>query len=329
MESLPQLLARQSGVVTRAQARERGLADHDIRRRLRRREWSPVHDGVYVDHTGPLTWRQRSWAAVLAMAPAALCHQSALRAEELTGADELADDGRAIHVVIDRGRSVVAPGVVRHRLADFEAKVRPHTSPPRQRFDEAVVDVAAGARDDLAAVAVLAAAVGSRRTTAPRVAAALAGRSRIARRDFLAGVLADVAAGSCSVLEHGYLDRVERPHGLPLAGRQVRASARGTIYRDVDYAPLPLIVELDGRLVHGTFSQVDADLERDLLAAIDARDTVRLGWGQVFGRPCLTARAVAVLLTHRGWAGRPRRCPACPDSGGTTSPGDVVPPLSP
>lgn len=41
------------------------------------------------------------------------------------------------------------------------------------------------------------------------------------RRAWLRDVLEDVALGTCSLLEHGYLTRVERPHGLPRCLRQV------------------------------------------------------------------------------------------------------------
>ena len=47
---------------------------------LRRREWARVHPGVYVAHTGPLSWPQRAWSAVLLVAPAALSGSSALHA---------------------------------------------------------------------------------------------------------------------------------------------------------------------------------------------------------------------------------------------------------
>ena len=99
------------------------------------------------------------------------------------------------------------------------------------------------------------------------------------------------------MLEHGYLTRVERPHGLGPARRQVsdRLGA-GAIYRDVLYAG-GLVVELDGRLFHDTTAQRDKDLDRDLDAAVAGNDTVRLGWGQVYDRACWTASRVARLLT--------------------------------
>jgi hypothetical protein len=323
------LLRDQSGVIARRQALAAGLRDHDIRRLLRRREWATIHDGVYVDHTGPPTWLQRAWAAVLFAWPSALCHDSALRAADGPGKRERDDTG-PIHVAVDRERCVAPPpGIVPHRLARLDDKAQWNLGPPRLRIEEAVLDVAAGAEDDFHSVAVLAAAVGSRRTTAGRVLVALDGRSRIARRGFLTDVLRDIDAGTCSVLEHGYLTRVERPHGLPRAGRQVADAARGPVYRDVEYRRQGLVVELDGRLFHTSAEARDRDLDRDLDAAVDGRNTVRLGWGQVFARPCRTANRVAALLGQRGWSGEMVRCPACtPDGGDLTSPGDVRSPLS-
>ncbi|WP_148615571.1 type IV toxin-antitoxin system AbiEi family antitoxin domain-containing protein [Nocardioides rubriscoriae] len=309
MSALDELLERQSGVVSRAQLLDHGVAATTIRRRIRRRELVMRVPGVYVNHTGDLSWRQRAWVAVLALEPAALCHRSALRADDGPGrvpVDEV------IHVAVDRTRSPAAPpGVRLHHLARLDDKVRWSASPPRVRAEHAVLDVASEAADDLAAIAALADAVQARRTTAARLATTLATRERIARRAFLDGVLADVAAGTCSVLEHGYLTRVERPHGLPVAKRQVADSSRGPLYRDVEYAPARLRVELDGRLFHDNAQARDLDLDRDLDSALDGHLTVRLGWGQVHGRPCTTARKVGTLLQQRGWEGRPIPCPHC------------------
>lgn len=309
-------------MVARRQAVEAGLGDSDLRRLLRRRELVPALPGVYVDHTGPLTWSQRAWAGVLFAGPdragarptdrAALCAQSALRAWEGVESRHRCDAG-PIHVAVDRDRRARAPAqVVVHRLAGLEEKAQWNVGPPRLRLEEAVVDVAATARDELSTVGTLTAAINSRRTTPDRVAAALADRTRIARRAFLASVLDDLEQGTCSVLEHGYLHRVERAHALPPGRRQAAAHARGRIYRDVLYEQFAQVVELDGRLDHARAEARDRDLERDLETALDGLSTVRLGWGQVFVRPCLTAARVGALLQRAGWTGRPRRCPQCP-----------------
>lgn len=310
---LSELLRQQDGVVSRAQLFSAGLRPPQVRRLLRRRELSVVVPGVYVDHTGPPTWLQRAWVAVLHASPAALCHSSALRLDDGPGRRGAADTA-PIHVAIDRKRTVVeVEGVVLHRLAHLEARVLWNRSPPRIRIEEAVLDVAAAAEREWDAVAVISDAVGSRRTTAERMRTVLDRRQRIARRAFLEGVLDDVAQGACSVLEQAYLTRVERAHGLPRAERQVRGSVHGPVFRDVVHDRFGLVVELDGRLDHTRVRDRDADLDRDLAAAVDRMATVRIGWGQVFDRACWTAGRVGALLALGGWTGQLRRCPRCPD----------------
>ncbi|GAA1926251.1 hypothetical protein [Nocardioides hwasunensis] len=154
------------------------------------------------------------------------------------------------------------------------------------------------------AIVAVARAVQTRRTTAVRMAELLTTRTRARQRDFLQGVLIDVAGGTCSVLEHAYLTRVEHPHGLTPAIRQVRVvTASGVVYRDADV--LELAIELDGRLFHDTAEQRDRDFERDLDLAVAGRDSVRLTWGQVVGRPCRTTAKLDVVLQRRGARLRP------------------------
>jgi len=296
VDEVDKLMRDQDGLVSRRQAIAAGLAPHDIARRLRRREWATVHDGVFVNHTGELTWRQRAWAAVLFAWPAALSHDSALRAVD--GPGKRGRDDQVVHVAISGERRVRPPeGVHVHRQSHFAKRVQWNKHPPRIRFEHAVLDAAADAATDRAAIGVLADAVNSRRTTADRLQAALGSRQRIARRDWLAGVLGDVAAGTCSVLEHGYLTRVERAHGLPDAARQVTARRDGKpMFRDVEYADQRLIVELDGQLGHSSTDDRERDFERDLDAATERMRTVRLSYGQVFDRPCATAAKLATIL---------------------------------
>lgn len=310
MSRYSELRYHQSGVVSRRQLLgECGLAPHDVRRLVRRRELVELHRGVYVDHTGEPSWLQRAWGGVLALWPAALSHESALRADDGPGRSS----DRRIHVAVDRHRSPAAPvGVRMHHVGDLDAKVRWNDTPPRVRLEEVVVDLAAGAPDDHAAVAMLSDAVRARRTTAARLLDTIDARVRLARRDFLSSVLCDVRDGTCSVLEHAYLDRVERAHGLPYARRQVLATSPGRLYRDVEYHDHAVLVELDGRTFHEAPAQRDGDLDRDLDALVSGRVTLRLGWGQVVGRPCATAARVGAVLQARGWGSPVRRCgPGC------------------
>ncbi len=262
-----------------------------------------------MNHTAKPTWLQRAWAGVLYYEPAALAHRSALRAAAGPGRRGYPDDG-PIDIAIDVDRHVKElDGYRIRRLAHLSDKVQWNRCPPRLRIEEAGIDVAANSPSEFAAIEVLAGLCQGRSTTADRLLAALEGRARLRRRLWLREVLQDVAAGSCSVLERGYLQRVERQHGLPGPERQLpRRTDRGSIYRDVDYEQFGLVVELDGRLFHDTAAQRDLDLDRDLDALLEQRLTVRLGWGQVYDRPCRTAVRLGALLRERGWVGLPRPC---------------------
>lgn len=306
-------LARQDGVVSRDQLLAAGCRPHDVERLLRRRELFVALPGVYVAHNGPRTWQQQAWVAVLSCWPAALAGRAALRAENGPGLRGF-DESAPIEVAVDVDRTVRdKPGVSVRRMAGLASRVRANASPPRVRYEEAVLDVVAGLAREWDVIECCAAAVRSRCTTAARLSAALAARSRFPRRTWLLRLLTDVSAGTGSVLEHGYLHRVERPHGLPRADRQrPDRVGGGRIYRDASYPSYDLDVELDGRFDHSAIADRDRDLDRDLETAADGSRTVRLGWGQVYDRPCRTAVAVGRLLQAGGWTGSPTPCsPGC------------------
>lgn len=304
-----ELTARQSGVISAAQLRGAGARPHDVKRMLRRRDLTAVHRGVYVDHTGALSWVQRAWVAVLACWPAALAGESALP-----------DPGTLdpIHVVVGHRRTVAAPpGVVVHRSAYVDDRVRWQLTPPRVALEHAVLDLASAAvrrgRPDRA-FQLLADACQTKRTTAQRIRVALDSRSRTAGRALLLELIADLESGACSVLEREWL-RIERAHALPFAERQQhRSNASGSIYRDADYLDAAVVVELDGRAFHDTAAARDRDAGRDLEAAAqDGRLTVRLTYGLVVRDGCRTARQIGGLMRVRGWAGVVGTCPDCPD----------------
>ena len=300
------MLRDQNGVIARRQVVAAGLTRNDIDRLLRRREWGRLLPGVYVDHTGVPTWVQRAWAGVLYYWPASLAGTSA------TGREH--GDTEPIRTAVASGRNVGRrPGYRIRYLAKYDDQVLHHTHPPRMRFEEACLDGVLATASILDKIQLLAGACQSGRTTANRLTRALAGRARVSGRRFLESVLADIADGTCSVLEHGYLTNVERPHGLPRARRQAPSvDTTGQVYRDVAYESFDQLVELDGRLVHASPAGRDADLERDLDSALLRQGTVRLGWGQVFDRPCRTALKLGVLLALRGWTGTVRACgPDC------------------
>ena len=302
------MLDRQAGVVARRQLLAIGGRPSDIERLLRRRLLVRLLPGVFLDHTGRPTWEQRAWAGVLFYAPAALAHGSALRAA--LGPWRMHDDPAPIEVAVDEGRSLRSvPGYRVRRVSHLDAKAQWHLAPPRLRVEEAALDVAARASSEHDAVQVLAEVCQRRRSTPGRLAVALAGRTRLPRGRWLAAVLDDLDQGVCSVLEHGYRSRVQRPHALPAGSGQAPGSTDGRpSRRDVGIEELGVVIELDGRLFHDNAAQRDVDLDRDLEVAADSGETVRLGWGQVFDRPCRTAVLLGRLLARRGWRGEPRPC---------------------
>jgi hypothetical protein len=282
---------------------------------------------VYVDHTGQPSAEQLAWAAVLRYWPAALCDRT------VVGPDpglRLVTDA-PLHVLVHRDRRVSPlPGVRLHRSTYFDEIVLTNLSPPRVRLEHAVLEVASSAPSERAAVAVLAQACQSRRTTAARLLAHLDRLPRLKRRRLLRAILADVASGAFSVLERLYLRDVERAHGLPTGIRQRRVRHAGTVaHRDVEYRAHGLVVELDGRLGHEAVRDRWADLDRDVHTAVAQSMTVRLGYGQVL-QPCRVAAALAGILQARGWRGAPRACgPTCPlagISGDFQAPGAGEPP---
>jgi hypothetical protein len=298
----------QDGVVARRQILGAGGTDRDISRLLRRRELTQVCRGVYVNHSGRLTWTQRQWAGVLAFWPAALAHVSALP-----------DPPTAVlHVAVAPGRNLrPLPRIVVHRTPDFDKRAELDRSPPAIRLEHALIDVICddlGREDVPAAFAALARVCATRRTSPERIQRTLASRRRVTGRHTLEAMLDDVRDGACSVLERGYLHRVERAHGLPVGARQTHSTATGgTTYQDVRYREQGVIVELDGRAFHDSPFDRDRDALRDLAElSRSGLVTTRVTYGLVYGDACRTARLIADLLRQRGWRGRLRACPKCP-----------------
>lgn len=293
----------QEGVTTYAQLIEDGWTRVDIERSVRRNEIRRVHPRVYVDHTGPLSWAQRAWAAVLYAWPAYLCWTSL---EPPRGRD----DGGPMHIAIETGRRVrPQEGIVIHRMSALSQRAY-GGAPPRLSIEDNALAMAHEARTDLDAIARVAEIASRSYVTADSLSAALERLPSMRRRRLVAGLIDDLEAGTHSVLEHGYLTRVERAHGLPVGSRQApRTSPTGSQFRDVDYAAYGLVVELDGALGHDSWHDQGKDADRDLdELALRGSPTVRLRWHQVFGTPCRTASRIGQILARGGWTGTVIRC---------------------
>lgn len=207
LDEVRELLEHQADVIARRQLVAAGATAADLRRWLRRRDLVQLHPGVYVAHTGPTPWLTRAWAAVQTCWPAALSHGSAVA----PGSDP-------IHVAVSPERKpVLRSGIVVHRLQDLEERVRWNLSPPRLRLEDAVL-LQAGQTDRTNALALLQDACRRRWTTPERLLAELERSPKATHRGWFRAALEETAAGAHSLLERGYLRRVERAHCLPRGG---------------------------------------------------------------------------------------------------------------
>jgi very-short-patch-repair endonuclease len=260
--------------------------------------------------TGPPNREARLWAAVhCAGAGAALSHQTAAELYKLVDRPSA-----AIHVTIpERRRIDVRPGLVVHRSSRLKDAVHPGLQPPRTRIEETVLDLAEQATDFDGAVAMVCTACQRRLTTPARILDAMGKRARLRWRSELVRALGEIAAGTHSLLEYGYVHRVERRHGLPAAKHQAKVGTDGrNRYLDNLYRDYGLCVELDGRQAHPE-DQRWQDMRRINAITEHGLTTLRYGWADVDRRPCETAAQIAAVLRNLGWSGTGRPCgPACP-----------------
>lgn len=308
--SFEEVRREQAGAFTRVQARRYGISDRVLFRAVRARKVQRPHPGVYVDFTGPLPWETRVWAALLVCGPgAALTGPTALRKYGVDG--DWRDD--RIHVALPHARRVdPKQGLVVTRHRDLSSILHRSRRPLTVRLEVALLLTASAETDVSRRAAVLLDGCRQRRTTPDRLLAELRLLPGLAGRSGLRHILTDAAEGVQSFLEQAYLQRVERAHGLPRARRQVRASTEEkVVYRDSEYVPYDVIVELDGQVGHADSISRWRDMTRDNAAATNGKLTLRFGY-QLVSRPCSAAAQVAAALHLRGWRGTPRPCsPTC------------------
>lgn len=283
------LIHDQGGIVSRAQLLVAGWSEARIRKPLRTGRWRAVHTGVYVTHTGPIGYGERLLAALLYAGPAAAW-------SHYTAAEQLGlikpDPDRPVYLTIPERRKVRRQaGLVIHRdehWADRLAAV----VPPRRTPADAVLDIVGITPSLEKAAAVIAEACQSGRVGAHDILGSLVGRPRLRHRGSLRPIIADVVAGSHSLLEIRYARDVERRHGLPRGERQRSVDREFT---DVHYRGFGLNVELDGRL-HLAPHQRWRDLDRDNRATLRTEATLRYGWFDVTNRACDAAAQVLQVL---------------------------------
>ena len=307
-----ELLARQGGAVARRQAGGAGIAPHTIRSRVRSGRWQRLQRGVYASFSGEPNRETALWAALLRAGPGAvLSHQTAAERHGLTD-----EPSPLIVITVPLSRTPTRakiPGVVIHRSDAILRTRHPAMFPPCTRIEDTVLDLIQIAPTFDDAYEWICRAIGRRRTTADRICQAMDARKKMRWRRELTLALGDARDGVLSVLEYRYVHRVERPHGLPAAHRQVRIRQRtGNKYLDNLYQGYGVCSELDGTAAHPADEQW-RDKRRDNANAVRGIITLRFGLLDLSDRRCQTAADVAAVLRLRGWTGVARPCsrPAC------------------
>lgn len=295
----------QSRVITAAQARALGISSSWLSRQIQAGHWQRLYQGVYVTHSGPLSWFARAHAALLISQPNAyLSHESAWFLAKMQPSPP-----RLITVSINRDYALRSrPGVKFFRRSFTPAVTGRllHTVP-----EETVLDLIAQTRDRLEVIGKL--TEGMRGGMHPnRVLAALSRRGRYRHRALVSNVLSEIEAGVESPLEHLY-DDLERAHGLPQSRKQKSERVDGRWIRaDRVFEGYWIRVELDGQLAHPN-GRTNLDTWRDNAVMVKHGSiTLRYRWHHIVGKRCETAGQIAAALRSRGWRGTPKRCgPNC------------------
>ena len=310
---LAPVLREQERVITAADASAAGLTAGIVRERVASGVWQRLHRGVFFADSSEPSLGARMWGAHLATDRlGVICGRAGGHAWGLL--DGPFDSGSPIVLFVPEGHQRITTGLISRRVTDPLAWAHPARQPLILSVEHSVLDLVRLARTDAEAADVVLRACRLRLTTPDRIAAAMAGRARVARRQLIKAMCAEVRSGVQSPLELEYRRRVARPHGLPIGQAQMRAvDAGGVVYRDLLIEPYGLIVELDGRLGHEGESAALRDQRRDNHATLSGKATLHYGWHAVMGNACDVATQVDLLLRMGGWPGSARACgPSCP-----------------
>ena len=311
LEQVRKLMHAQAGVVATRQLRELGVSYPVVRAELAAGRWTRLSEGIYfLGNTRPGA-DSLQWAALLACGEGAVLSHNTAAAIYGFARTRWFTTQREVSIPEDR-QEVAVPGVRVRRSRLLPGKATVYDGWPITTAADTVLDLVAEMRSPHDAVALLTDACRSKSVTAEEILKAMGRRKRQRHRQLVKDVLADVVGGVESILEHRYLVKVERAHGLPRGRRQVKARGAGgvPICRDVDYDEFDTVVELDGRLGHEGSGR-HRDRRRDNAGTVGRKATLRYGHADL-REPCETAAEVATVLGDRGWTGQLTKCgPHC------------------
>jgi hypothetical protein len=286
--------------------RAEGWNDEQAKWQVASGRWQRPFRGVYLTFSGAIPQPLLFEAATkYAGRGAALSHGTAASLYGFFRAPT------RIHVTIPRPRTVAAQeGLVIHQSRTL-TPAQIIGDPPKTTPERTVLDVLQTLPNAQRALALVADAVRSRRTTPSRLREALLDSPHTKWRKVCLDAMPDAARGAHSLLELKDA-AIRKRHHLPPGRRQVRRDADGVEFLDVVIDDWHLHVELDGRLGHERALEAWRDMRRDNHSEVVQLRHLRYGWADLVHRACQVAIEQAVVLRQQGWRGRFKRCPDCP-----------------
>ena len=258
------LAGAQAGLLSQRQLIGLGVSRAEVRHHLRMRRWTQRTDSVISTTTGPLSWDQRLWRAVLHAGPDALI--GGLTAAEVLG---LRNWHRESVTVLVTNPLSFEPldGVIffrtRRPMSELAAL---RTELPVCRVEPAVLLFAGYESNRRTAHGAVAATVQQRLSTADRLVDWLERLCPLRRAREFRALLVDISGGAQSLAEVD-LRRACREHGIARPGSQrMRRDRSGKLrYTDAEWRLADgrtLVLEVDGGF-HDDVLQASADRARN------------------------------------------------------------------
>ena len=297
-----ELADSQDQVVSRRQLRQANVTWQHVDARIRGGTWQAIGPSVIVLHGGPLSERQKLWAAVLHGGKgAALGGLTAARADGLEGFEPT-----AFQVITPHGnnREDLQHEQLRVKVQESRrlgaADVHPSRKPRRTRFPRSIIDGASLASSEGRCRAIIAAAVQQRLVRPAELLVVAQSRKTLARRALIIETIGDVEGGSHSLPELEYLRGLRRV-GLPVPTRQrIVKRGKGRYYLDCEFDAYKVTVEINGAQHVELLTKEFDDVRRTRLA-IGGRLMVDIGSNLVRHDIELAMLITADALRSHGW----------------------------
>lgn len=301
MEKFEELLERQCGVLSSAQARMH-ISKGKLQWLTSRGDWQRPLPLVVVTHSGPLTVEQKHWSASIFGGPrSALSHQTSAEADGLRG---YRDD--VVHIIVPYGSSLESQSFVRvHKTRnppDKSDDIHPLHAPARLRLPRALIEIARNAKTLDDARGPLAAAVQQSLVRASDLRDVLLRVGPVPRQAQLLAALDDIDSGAHSALELRFVYLV-RSHRLPMPTLQHRVDADGVRHLDARWPAYNVWVEVDGA-AHRDDANWVADLDRHNEVSVSGELTANLRYSGHLLRTKTDrcARQLTAALVRGGWS---------------------------